>query len=222
MSSQFEISRVTRSKQQAICVYARLSRWYDWFSEGSDWPMTLLGLNKLNVEVGESILEIGFGTGNALLVLAEVVGVSGKVVGIDISRGMFDVAREKVAHASLSPRVTLGQGDAAALPFQENSFDAVFSSFTLELFDTPEIPAVLAECRRVLKPGGRMGVVALARGPYKEFPVRIYEWFHQHLPAYVDCRPIYVQSALAKAGFQVQNVTRKKCGGFRWKFALRK
>jgi ubiquinone/menaquinone biosynthesis C-methylase UbiE len=144
-----------------------------------------------------------------LLVLAEVVGDSGKVVGIDISRGMFDVAREKVAHAGLSPRVTLGQGDAAALPFEAESFDAIFMSFTLELFDNPEIPTVLTECRRVLKPGGRMGVVAMARDVYEDLPLRVYEWFHQHLPAYVDCRPIYVRSTLVEAGFQIENITRK-------------
>jgi len=213
VSSHFEISRVTRSKQQAILAYDRLSRWYDWFSESSEWPLTALGLNKLNVQAGEAVLEIGFGTGNALLVLAEVVGVSGKLVGLDLSRGMFAIAREKVAHASLSERVNLHQGDAAALPFQDNSFDAVFSSFTLELFDTPEIPAVLAECRRVLKPGGRMGIVAMVRDASEELPVRIYEWFHRHLPAYVDCRPIYVQSALVLAGFQIRDVTRRKLWG---------
>jgi demethylmenaquinone methyltransferase/2-methoxy-6-polyprenyl-1,4-benzoquinol methylase len=95
MTSKPEISRVNRSKRQAMAVYDQLSRWYDWFSTSSEWPMTLLGLARLNVKTGGSVLEIGFGTGNALLVLAEDVGDSGKVVGVDISRGMFGVAREK-------------------------------------------------------------------------------------------------------------------------------
>ena len=213
MTSSFEISRVTRSKQQAIVAYDRISRWYDWLAGSSEQPLAKLGLIKLKAIPGETVLEIGFGTGNALLSLATAVGDSGRVVGIDLSPGMFKVASEKLLRANLSKRVTLEQGDAAALPFGADSFDAIFTSFTLELFDTPEIPIVLAECRRVLKPGGRMGVVAMARDPYEELPVRIYEWFHQHLPAYVDCRPIYVQSVLVRAGFQIRDITCKKMWG---------
>jgi ubiquinone/menaquinone biosynthesis C-methylase UbiE len=107
----------------------------------------------------------------------------------------------------------LEQGDAASLPFDADSFDAIFISFTLELFDTPEIPVVLAECRRALKSDGRICVVAMTRDAHETIPLRIYEWFHQHLPAYVDCRPIYVQSALAAASFQIRDVTRKQMWG---------
>jgi demethylmenaquinone methyltransferase/2-methoxy-6-polyprenyl-1,4-benzoquinol methylase len=213
MTSQPEISSVTRSKQQAIAAYDRLSRWYDWFSASSEQPLAALGLKKLNASAGETVLEIGFGTGYALLALATAVRGSGRVVGIDISRGMFKVASKKIARANLSHRVTVEQGDAAVLPFEADSFDAVFISFTLELFDTPEIATVLSECRRVLKPGGRIGVVAMVRDKHENVPLRIYEWFHQHLSAYVDCRPIYAQSALALAGFQIQDVTRKQMWG---------
>jgi demethylmenaquinone methyltransferase/2-methoxy-6-polyprenyl-1,4-benzoquinol methylase len=208
-----EISRVTRSKGQAIAVYDHLSRWYDWLSASSEWPLAKLGLNRLNVSAGEIVLEIGFGTGHALLALANAVGESGRVFGIDISRGMFKVASERIARAKLIHRITLEQGDAAALPFETDSFDAIFISFTLELFDTPEIATVLSECRRVLKVDGRICVVAMARDEHENLPQRIYEWFHQCLPAYVDCRPIYVQPTLMKAGFQIQGVTRKQMWG---------
>jgi demethylmenaquinone methyltransferase/2-methoxy-6-polyprenyl-1,4-benzoquinol methylase len=208
-----EISRVTRSKEQALAAYDRFSRWYDWLSASSERPLAELGLRKLNASAGETALEIGFGTGHALLALASAVGASGRVVGIDISRGMFNVASEKIARANLSQRVTLEQGDAVALPFASDFFDAIFISFTLELFDTPEISIVLAECRRVLKPDGRIGIVAMARDEQENIPQRIYEWFHQRMPAYVDCRPIYVQSALDQACFQIQSVTRKMMWG---------
>jgi demethylmenaquinone methyltransferase/2-methoxy-6-polyprenyl-1,4-benzoquinol methylase len=211
--SRLEISRVTRPKEQAIASYDRLSRWYDWLSAGSERPLTELGLKKLNVNTGETVLEIGFGTGHALLALAATVGNSGRVVGVDISRGMFKVASDRIACAKLIHRITLEQGDAAALPFEADFFDAIFISFTLELFDTPEIATVLSECRRVLKVDGRICVVAMARDEHENLPQRIYKWFHQCLPAYVDCRPIYVQSALMQAGFQIQEVARKQMWG---------
>lgn len=209
MTNQPELSRVTRSKQEAIVVYDRLSRWYDWLSFSSEQPLTELGLTKLNAKAAETVLEIGFGTGHALLALAASVGDTGRVVGIDISPRMFKVASKKIVGANLSRNVILEQGDAASLPLDMDLFDAIFISFTLELFDTPEIAAVLSECQRVLKSGGRICVVAMARDARENIPLRIYEWFHQHLPAYVDCRPIYIQSALMAAGFQLRDVTRK-------------
>jgi ubiquinone/menaquinone biosynthesis C-methylase UbiE len=213
MTSPFEISRVFRSKQQASAAYNRLSCWYDWLSASSEQPLAELGLHKLDVCASETLLDVGCGTGPALLTLAQEMGETGRVFGVDLSSGMLKVASEKLARANLSRPVNLNQGDAAALPYKSDSFDAVFSSFTLELFDTPEIATVLAECCRVLKPAGRIGVVALARDEIENLPTRIYEWFHQRLPAYVDCRPIFVQSALRQAGFQLQDVTRKMMWG---------
>jgi ubiquinone/menaquinone biosynthesis C-methylase UbiE len=208
-----EISRVFRSKREAMIAYDRLSRWYDWLASGSERPLAELGLKKINVSSGETVLEIGFGTGHSLLVLATAVGEAGQVHGIDISHGMVKVAGGKIAHANMSQRISLEQGDAAVLPFHSNAFHAIFISFALELFDTSEISTVLLECRCVLRPGGRICVVAMTRDEQENLPQRIYEWFHQHLPAYVDCRPIFVRSVLDLAGFQMQEVVRKYMWG---------
>jgi demethylmenaquinone methyltransferase/2-methoxy-6-polyprenyl-1,4-benzoquinol methylase len=86
------------------------------------------------------------------------------------------------------------------LCFASSTFDAVFMAFTLELFESA-IPQVLTEARRILKPAGRLGVVALAETIPANAMSRVYEWAHQHWPHFVDCRPIDVAGALRAAGF---------------------
>jgi ubiquinone/menaquinone biosynthesis C-methylase UbiE len=204
---QTRVRRVARSKEEAKAAYDRMSRWYDALAGSSERRFIDLGLQKLGASEGEAALEIGFGTGYALVALAKAVGESGKVCGIDISNGMVDIARTRLREAGVSGIASLRQGDGAALPFTDESFDAVFMCFTLELFDTPEIPVVLGECRRVLRAGGRTCVVAMSKSGNAGFMVRLYEWAHDKFPAYLDCRPIFVRRALKEAGFQVAEAT---------------
>src|SRR5208282_2355429 len=149
------------------------------------------------------VLEIGYGTGHCLVQLAKAVGPEGKVFGIDLSEGMRAQARVRLQKEHLIDRVELASGDATRLPYPGDSMDAVFMSFTLELFDTPEIPQVLAECRRALKAGGRIVVVGMSKEGKHGLVYEAYEWSHRHFPNFVDCRPIFVSQVVAAAGFHV-------------------
>ena len=158
-----KVSRVCRTQEEAKKLYDRISRFYDLFAfpEGKYRDRVL---ELLSIKTGETVLEIGFGTGHALVKMAELVGEEGKVYAVDISSGMTEVSKRRLRKAGLLDRVELYCGDASKLPYEDNKFDAVFMSFTLELFDTPEIPKVLGEVKRVLKPGGRFGVVSMSKG----------------------------------------------------------
>jgi demethylmenaquinone methyltransferase/2-methoxy-6-polyprenyl-1,4-benzoquinol methylase len=202
------ISRVNRSKEDARASYNRLSRWYDVIAGSTEKKYRDWGLEKLSAQAGEKILEVGFGTGHCLVSLAGAVGPNGGVIGVDISDGMLAIARARLENEGLSDRVELHLGDAARLDFIESgTLDGVFMSFTLELFDNPEIPRVLQECHRILKPGGRLAVVSMSRTNPPGVAVRMYEWFHEKVPNYADCRPIFARQSIEGSGFSIQDVS---------------
>jgi ubiquinone/menaquinone biosynthesis C-methylase UbiE len=198
------VLRVLLSKAETRAFYDKISVVYDLLAEHSEEPIRQIGLEKLTLAHGERVLEIGYGTGHCLVQMAAAVGPDGRVFGIDLSEGMQARARERLRVSRLSERVHLCCGDAAQLPYRDRSMDAVFMSFTLELFDTPEIPHVLAECKRVLSPGGRIGVVAITREGKDGFAVEAYEWTHRHFPNLLDCRPIFLRRFLEDAGFSIR------------------
>jgi ubiquinone/menaquinone biosynthesis C-methylase UbiE len=204
---QGSVLRVLQSKDEMRAFYDKISAVYDLLAEHSEGPVRQAGLDMLAPAAGERVLEIGYGTGHCLVQLADAVGPEGRVFGIDLSEGMRARARERVEKEHLIDRVELSCGDATRLPYPDGSIDAVFVSFTLELFDTPEIPQVLAGCKRVLRPGGRIGVVAITKEGKDGFAVEAYEWTHQHFPNLLDCRPIFVRRALEDAGFSINNAT---------------
>jgi ubiquinone/menaquinone biosynthesis C-methylase UbiE len=197
------VTRVNRTKAQAKASYDKMSRFYDYISGGTERKYIRLALERLNIQSGEKALEIGFGTGHGLQQMAQAVGEAGRVYGIDISSGMLAASKRRLEKAGLLDRVVLTCDDALKLPYADNQFEAVFSSFTLELFDSPEIPQLLAEIRRVLKPSGRLGVVSMAKTERDSLIQKLYEWLHLKFPQAIDCRPIYVEQSIREAGFEI-------------------
>lgn len=99
---------------------------------------------------GEHVLDIGSGPGFLVASLADAVGPSGSVHGLDQSEPMNIIAREVIGDKRW---VTLDEGDASALPYPEGAFDAAVSTQVYEY--VADVPGALAELRRVLREGGR-------------------------------------------------------------------
>jgi SAM-dependent methyltransferase len=114
--------------------------------EVANRSMQLLALNP-----GEHVLEVGCGSGVFLPLLADAVGESGRVVGLDRAAAFVEQARQRTHGAEW---IQVDDGDAYALPYADLSFDAAHCDRVLMHLEDPS--AVLAEMRRVVRPGGRV------------------------------------------------------------------
>ncbi len=197
------VLRVFNTRTETKHYYDKIAKIYDVMADHSEAPVRQAALDLLAAKSGEKILEVGFGTGHCLITLAKAVGPTGRIYGIDISEGMRNLAEQNLATAGLADRAELVCGDGLKLPYRDGMLDAIFMSFTLELFDTPEIPVFLGECKRILRSGGRIAVAGMSKVGKHGTVFHMYEWTHKHFPNFVDCRPIFVGKALVEAGFDV-------------------
>ena len=121
------------------------------------------------------LLDVATGTADLAI---EALRLGGSVVGVDISEGMLSGGREKLRTRGLDDRVTLVQGDAADLPFEDDRFDGALVAFGVRNFE--DLQAGLEGIRRVLKPGAPLVVLEFSHPT--AFPVKQgYEFYSKHV-----------------------------------------
>ncbi|HCT75944.1 MAG TPA: demethylmenaquinone methyltransferase [Micromonosporaceae bacterium] len=160
-----------------------IAEMFDGVAEKYDRTNTLLSFGQdkswrrstraaLQLKAGEVVLDLGAGTGVSTQELAR----SGAyVVGLDISLGMLSVGRRT------RPEVPLVAGDALALPFPDNTFDAVTTSFVIR--NVANTPAALRELARVTKPGGRLVICEFSHPTNGAFRTVYLQYLMRSIPA---------------------------------------
>ena len=130
-------------------VYDKLAKVYDFTFGPTLHPGRLRAIDRMDIQPGERVLEVGVGTGINLSLYPDNCSVT----GIDFSESMLEIARERAARKD-NRNVRLLQMDAADLKFADNSFDIVYAPYLISVVPVPV--RVAGEMRRLCRPGGRV------------------------------------------------------------------
>ncbi|TAG62639.1 MAG: methyltransferase domain-containing protein [Oscillatoriales cyanobacterium] len=149
--------KLDKYKQEIADLYTRRSQSYD----NSDWHLQIAQrlVEYGRVSRGQTVLDIATGTGHVAIAAAQIVGTEGLVIGVDISRGMLDVARKKALELKLNNTEFLLR-DAENIDLPRNVCDRIFCSSAFIWMSN--LHAALTHWHRFLKPGGIIGFHAFA------------------------------------------------------------
>ena len=157
-------------KEQVATMFDNISKEYDGLNRVISFGIDVSWRKKVTRIVSKNnpkqILDIATGTGDLALMMAKID--PDKITGLDISAGMLEIGKEKIAKARLTDKIEMVVGDSENMPFPDNTFDAITVSFGVRNF--ANLDKGLTEIRRVLKPNGTF-VVLETSNPTK-FPFK--------------------------------------------------
>ncbi len=166
-------------------MFDNIAPTYDTLNHRLSWDIDKVwrrkAIRQLKSAAPQTLLDIATGTGDFAILAAKMLKPQ-RLVGVDISEGMMEVGRKKVAKEKLEDIITFRKEDCMELSFEDESFDAVTAAFGIRNFS--DLDRGLREMCRVLKKGGSLSVVELTR-PIK-FPMRqLFRLYsHTFLPLY--------------------------------------
>ena len=148
---------------------------------GQDKAWRKYAIRRARIGVGMNVIDVCCGTAELTLEIAQTIGAEGRVIGLDFSEEMLAVGEQKVGTSDCPSRITLVQGNAMSLPFPDNSFDAATVGWGLR--NVPDINQVLQEMRRVVKPGGWVVSLDMAKPSAPIFKQVYWMYFNWIVPA---------------------------------------
>lgn len=137
-------------------VRQTFTKWAPYYDLFHRMPYRDRAVERLELRGGDAVLDIGCGTGASFERILKKIGGDGILVGMDCTAAMLVKAKEKT-HRSRSRNVELVCGDAANIPFKEETFSGVHSAYVIAFI--PRYDLVLKESARVLRPDGRLAAV---------------------------------------------------------------
>ena len=151
-------------KAQVADMFNNISKTYDFLNHflslGIDIIWRKKAINELKNDNPQLILDVATGTGDFAFEALSILKPK-KIIGVDISQGMLDIAQQKITKRKLSNKFEVKIGDSEKLPFEANEFDAVTVAYGVRNFENLEIG--LANIQRVLKPGGKAVVLEFSK-----------------------------------------------------------
>jgi demethylmenaquinone methyltransferase/2-methoxy-6-polyprenyl-1,4-benzoquinol methylase len=163
-------------KEQVARMFDNISNRYDFLNHflslGIDKGWRRKAIRLLKPAAPKNILDVATGTGDFALQALELEPE--KITGVDISEGMLEVGRKKIAGKGLTGKIEMRSGDSENLPFSDNNFDAVTVGFGVRNFENLE--KGLSEIHRVMKPGATLVILEFSRP--RRFPFKqIYNFY---------------------------------------------
>jgi demethylmenaquinone methyltransferase/2-methoxy-6-polyprenyl-1,4-benzoquinol methylase len=159
-----DIASNLSKKEQVAHMFNNIAPQYDFLnrflSAGIDISWRKKALSLLKKDNPKKILDIATGTADVAILAANMLSPE-KIVGIDISDGMLELGRKKIANLNLQDTIELLQGDSEAIQFNDDSFDAVTVSFGVRNFQ--HLEKGLNEIKRVLRKGGKIVILEFSR-----------------------------------------------------------
>ncbi|MDH3374152.1 MAG: methyltransferase domain-containing protein [Gammaproteobacteria bacterium] len=186
-------------KGRVVDIYRKIAPSYDLWARLTESRARDRCLELAAIQNGEDVLEVAVGTGLAFeRILA--TNPSGRNEGIDLTEAMLIRAQRKAARSG-TKNYRLRVGDAYDLDFPDDSFDVLINNYMFDLLPQQDFPTVLAEFRRVLRPGGRLAMVNMAKG--ERWYNGIWQRIYRISPALLGgCRSVSLLPQLEACGFR--------------------
>ena len=186
-------------KVRVAKIYRKIAPSYDlwaWLTESKARDRCL---ELAAIQNGEQVLEVAVGTGLAFEKILEA-NPSGRNEGIDLTDAML-IRAEKKAAKSATNNYCLRVGDAYDLDFANDSFDVLINNYMFDLLPQQDFLTVLEEFKRVLRPGGRLAIVNMAKGT--RWYNGIWEFIYRINPALLGgCRGVSLLPQIEACGFR--------------------